>query len=61
VNNFTLYLLLWSAPGILIGGIAALNERLLTRPLKASAHFLNTYLIEIVIDQRFSQPRMIDE
>jgi hypothetical protein len=61
VDNFTLYPLLWMAPGILIGGIVALTERFLMRPLEASAHFLNTYSIETFIDQRFFQPRVIDK
>lgn len=59
-DSFTLYPVLWMVPGALIGGIVALTERYLTRPLEASAHFLNTYSIETFIDQRFFQPRVID-
>ena len=44
----------------LIGGIVALAERILTRPLEESAHFLNTYSIETFIDQRFFQLKVID-
>jgi len=58
-DSFTLYPLLWMVPGALIGGIVALAERYLTRPLEASAHFLNTYSIETFIDQRFFQLREI--
>lgn len=60
-ESFTLYPLLWMVPGILTGGIAALTERYLTRPLEVSTHFLNTYSIETFIDQRFFQPRVIDQ
>jgi hypothetical protein len=60
-DSFTLYPLLWMAPGILIGGIVALAEKVLTRPLEASAHFLNTYSIETFIDQRFFQLKVIDQ
>lgn len=60
-DSFTLYPLLWMAPGILIGGIVALAEKILTRPLEASAHFLNTYSIETFIDQRFFQLKVIDQ
>ncbi|MBM2320510.1 MULTISPECIES: hypothetical protein [Marivita] len=60
-DSFTLYPLLWMAPGILISGIVALTEKVLTRPLEASAHFLNTYSIETFIDQRFFQLKVIDQ
>ncbi|SNT34904.1 hypothetical protein SAMN04488078_11077 [Antarctobacter heliothermus] len=60
-DSFTLYPLLWMAPGILIGGIVALAENILTRPLEASAHFLNTYSIETFIDQRFFQLKVINQ
>lgn len=61
VDSFTLYPLLWMAPGILIGGVVALAEKVLTRPLEASAHFVNTYSIETFIDQRFFQLKVIDQ
>jgi len=60
-DSFTFYPLLWMAPGILIGGIVALAEKILTRPLEASAHFLNTYSIETFTDQRFFQLKVIDQ
>jgi hypothetical protein len=59
-DNFTLYPLLWMAPGILIGVFAALAERYWARPLEVSGHFLKTYSIETFIDQRFFQTRVID-
>lgn len=59
-DSFTLYPLLWMTPGIFIGGIAALTERYLTRPLEASDLFLNTCSIETYIDHRFFQLRLID-
>lgn len=52
-DSFTLYPLLWMVPGILIGGIAAQAEKVLTRPLEASVHFLKTTSIETYIEQRF--------
>lgn len=53
-DSFTLYPLLWMAPGFLIGGIVALAEKFLMRPLEASIHFLHTYTFDTFIDQRFS-------
>lgn len=60
-DSFTLYPLMWMTLGIFIGGVAALAEKVLTRPLEASSNFLNTYSIETFIDQRFFQLRVIDQ
>jgi len=60
-DSFNLYPLLWMAAGILICGIVALAEKVLMRPLEASAHFLNTYSIETFIDQRFFQLKVINQ
>ena len=60
-KSFTLYSLLWMVPRIMTGGPAALTERYLTRPIEVTTHFLITYSIDTFIDQRFFQPRLIDQ
>lgn len=60
-DSFTIFPLLWMAPGIFIAGIAALAEKIIKRPLEASVHFLNTCSIETFIDQRFFQLKVFDQ
>ncbi len=55
-DDFSLNILIWILPALLIGGIVILAERYLSRPLLDSAWYIENYTFGFFLDDRRPHP-----